>query len=1305
MKQKILIINLLLLLLLFTNISLLAQEYQWFETDYEFEDIKLPANKLSDLAGEDNAMTIPAPIGNFTFYGTDFSTVRIAVDGAVTFDNSGTITSENTELPNINTQKLLIAPYWNDLSNVETYNNVYYHKNSERTIIQWDSLQISDQNGHITMQVVINPTENSIQINYRTIFAANIEDTYFATVGIQNTDGTEGIQLAYNDDFTDGFVLESEKSYKIMIPPAYPPQMSPTSGTFASETDVTITTITPDATIYYTTDGTQPTINSTEYTNPISISENTELKAIAVKNDYVSTVTTELYEIVTSGTAINSGDISGTWTAANSPYIILGDITIPNGQCLDIEPGTEILFSEKSKLTVNGCINANGTADNHIIFEPGYAASWWYGIEFNSPDISNSASSFNFCEFKYAWAEGETSPENNGAVFYIESWDNISISNSIFEQNIADNNGGAIYLNNSDIELLNSTFENNSSGNKGGAIYASNSTIDVYNNVFNQNEAITYGGSLYLENLNLSIIHNNTITNNFVSNNYSSGGGIYCSGTNAEITNNEIAYNQAFYEGGGVSLIGSNNIFFAYNEVHHNNTNYDYNKNIKNNKLEIFEPQIVTNKILLSNYLANKNFATLYNEDFNKFYSNNSPKFNGAGGGIAIDGGTGFVASNKIYNNQTSYKGGGIYLSGGSVNISSNFIAYNIADDSGGGMYITGSYNENLSNNSLVYNTSAQQGDALYIVNSSPNFYNSLFWYNKGDNTYGDISISNDGSIPNFYNCSNTYGIDGLDGDYMGGWTFTGEFENCNSYYPSFVYSGEEILGLQNYSLMINTGTPDVSNLYLPDNDANGNPRIANETIDIGCFEFQETQNINIIGGEMNGTISQGIYYANSDIIVATDETLTIEAGTEIYFGGNNGFVVEGNIQAIGTSDNHITITTADTTSFYSMTQYTTGGWKHIAFLTPDEDSRFEFVDFSYSKLNNLYLDDFEDNAGGVAIMINASPIFSNCTFDRNFTYGAGGALAYFNSEFKGGKIENCLFSNNVAISNYYMFNGQGGRGGAIFIENSSPKITNNLIIGNQGLQGAGSYGIGGAIYAINTQSNFVNNTFANNYSPNGGAFYCAQSSEISMLNEPVFVNNIFWDNHADEPIYGNQIRLDGPTNNIIFLNNDIEGGLPQIITGDDDQFYGQYTNNINSNPNFVANLSNYSLQQNSPCIDAGLSDMSSFNIPNLDIAGNTRINNSIIEIGAYEYQQIVNIQDIANDDFLVYPNPSKGIITVECKQLIVKNIEIIDVSGKIIFSNQYPAINNQYSIEKKGIYFIKIKTDNEFYTKKLIIQ
>ena len=61
------------------------------------------------------------------------------------------------------------------------------------------------------------------------------------------------------------------------------PTFSPAAGVYTSAQNVTISTTTEGATIYYTTDGTDPSAQGVVYANPISVSSSTQIKAVAKK--------------------------------------------------------------------------------------------------------------------------------------------------------------------------------------------------------------------------------------------------------------------------------------------------------------------------------------------------------------------------------------------------------------------------------------------------------------------------------------------------------------------------------------------------------------------------------------------------------------------------------------------------------------------------------------------------------------------------------------------------------------------------------------------------------------------------------------------------------------------------------------------------------------------------------------------------------------------------------------------------------------------------------------------------------------
>jgi len=83
------------------------------------------------------------------------------------------------------------------------------------------------------------------------------------------------------------------------------PTISPAGGNYYSPVDVTITCSTSGASIYYTTDGSDPTTSSTLYTGSFTLSSSATVKAISALNGETSNVVSATYEIGTANAVAN----------------------------------------------------------------------------------------------------------------------------------------------------------------------------------------------------------------------------------------------------------------------------------------------------------------------------------------------------------------------------------------------------------------------------------------------------------------------------------------------------------------------------------------------------------------------------------------------------------------------------------------------------------------------------------------------------------------------------------------------------------------------------------------------------------------------------------------------------------------------------------------------------------------------------------------------------------------------------------------------------------------------------------------
>jgi len=269
--------------------------------------------------------------------------------------------------------------------------------------------------------------------------------------------------------------------------------------------------------------------------------------------------------------------------------------------------------------------------------------------------------------------------------------------------------------------------------------------------------------------------------------------------------------------------------------------------------------------------------------------------------------------------------------------------------------------------------------------------------------------------------------------------------------------------------------------------------------------------------------------------------------------------------------------------------------------------------------------------------------------------------------------------------------------------------VKNNLIYNNQ----QAGLSIGG--YDPTTTGQVINsvvrnNTFFQNNSLNDG------TGEISMTKASncVFENNVFYTNSQD--VFMSVDNISPQAGNVFNYNcwftpsNDPNNITVNWITSTYSTFSAyqagttQETNSIYSNPslnNSILPTPNLHLQTGSTCIDAG-NPATIISIGETDFDGNVRINGSTIDIGGFEFNSALGINNVVinNSSFLVYPNPFIFETTISFNsELKNAKFKIYNILGQGIkeVENIY---GRQITINRdnltEGIYFYKFTKDNK---------
>jgi hypothetical protein len=134
---------------------------------------------------------------------------------------------------------------------------------------------------------------------------ATSSTNYPTTITVSATKTLEAMAVVMG--YAKSAVATASHAINLGYPQTATPSLSLASGTYSSPQSVSISDATSGATIYYTTDGSQPTSSSAIYTGPITVSSTESINALALASGYAtSALATATYVIRYASPVINS---------------------------------------------------------------------------------------------------------------------------------------------------------------------------------------------------------------------------------------------------------------------------------------------------------------------------------------------------------------------------------------------------------------------------------------------------------------------------------------------------------------------------------------------------------------------------------------------------------------------------------------------------------------------------------------------------------------------------------------------------------------------------------------------------------------------------------------------------------------------------------------------------------------------------------------------------------------------------------------------------------------------------------------
>ena len=720
------------------------------------------------------------------------------------------------------------------------------------------------------------------------------------------------------------------------------------------------------------------------------------------------------------------------------------------------------IFVAGSDFTVSDCVFDKNTAFGKGNMTPNNNNGAAIVVTDTGKDITGAITGSNFTNNKAQYG---------GAIYICEG--NIAISDSLFVNNSADVEGGAIdigsAINNPVVAVENSKFVNNTPQ----AIHNSKELhlgIETFTDL--QNAIDLVDGILTLDSdiamtddeaagfVNGVAINKNiridgkghTIDAKNLGRIFEIDGGFAVTLTNVTLTNGNATVGGAIYNFGNLDLVYVN---FVNNTAKYGGAimNYAYglvldDSTFTNNTAKIggaiynSADCFVVGNSTFANNTATSNGGVIFNYGIGFVVGNSTFVNNSAadGAGAIMNGGRGFVVGNSTFaNNTATSKGGAIYNYGIGFVVGNSTFANNTAEDAGA-VYNEG--DNSVVGNSTFANNTAEDAGAVYNEGDNSVVGNSTFVNNTATSIGGAIINNGKLVVDNSAfedNAANYYGGAILNNGKLV--VDNSAFEdNAANYYGGAIFNWDD---LQVTNSAFDGNDILVRNIRAMDNVDHGGAAIynwKNGKLDISKSNF--TNNIK--------------NYKNGDRLVGAVATIGDATISDSYFVNNSGR--------------------------WGGALSVMGGEFSIA---------TNFIDIDGTKfVNNSAL------YGGAMFVWGSNYSISNSVFDNNSAFGKGNMTPNNNN---GGAL--VVTQGNIPISgtiiNSNFTNNKAQYGGAAWINEGTVDISNSNFINNTATVEAGAIGFEPAYTKITATvygTNFINNTAG----VDGGAIYSNGDLRIS---------------------------------------------------------------------------------------------------------------------------------------------------------------------------------------------------------------